>query len=625
MGRGGSRRPPATPPGPYDAVLDFPRHEEPVLTTPELAADSPAARSAPVVALVVDSGVMAHMISTAVVAEGAVPQRIDSGAGLVERLVASRPRVVVVRRTLDHGDGVDAIRAIRAHAALRRTRILVASADAATPSEVLAAGAHGLLRVPCPPDDARAILRAQLTSRPRVLVVDDSRAQRLLVMPALRNEGWEVVEAEDGLRALDLLRTTGDFDLVVSDVEMPNMDGFALCAALKRAPATAHVPVILLTHLDGNDAIARGFDAGANDYLAKPVVLPELVSRARVLLAPPGARRPERVLVVDDDDLRRAAQQVALQAQGFDVVASDGPDDAVLRLAQGGCSLAVVDACAAAFDGVSFIRSLRGDPATVDLPVVLVTGRRGRADDVRATSAGVQAIVSRPYTPDRLVAVVERVLADARAARQRTMLRRYLSGEALAAVERFVETGETGSRAATRHRSVLFADLAGFTALCERLDADVVVSVLNRFFDSVVPVLVRHGASIDKLIGDCVMAVYDGGGPGALDAAQGAREVISEVLPALRAELGLDLHVRVGIESGDVVVGDIGSEAFRRDWTVIGDVVNVAQRVQSAAEIDEILLGPGASALLSTVVPLGPERLLQLKGRAAPVVVRPIR
>jgi class 3 adenylate cyclase len=151
------------------------------------------------------------------------------------------------------------------------------------------------------------------------------------------------------------------------------------------------------------------------------------------------------------------------------------------------------------------------------------------------------------------------------------------------------------------------------------------VAVLNRFFDSVVPVLVRHGASIDKLIGDCVMAVYDGGGPGALDAAQGAREVISEVLPALRAELGLDLHVRVGIESGDVVVGDIGSEAFRRDWTVIGDVVNVAQRVQSAAETDEILLGPGAAALLSTVVPLGPERLLQLKGRAASVVVRPIR
>jgi class 3 adenylate cyclase len=138
-------------------------------------------------------------------------------------------------------------------------------------------------------------------------------------------------------------------------------------------------------------------------------------------------------------------------------------------------------------------------------------------------------------------------------------------------------------------------------------------------------VLVRHGASIDKLIGDCVMAVYDGGGPGVLDAAQGARELVSEVLPALRAELGLDLHIRVGIESGDVVVGDIGSEAFRRDWTVIGDAVNVAQRVQGAADVDEVLLGPGASELLAGVVPLGAARVLQVKGRAAPVAVRPLR
>jgi adenylate cyclase len=606
-------------------VLDCVDHQEPVLSTPEVAAERPSSRPASVVALVVDSAVMAHMFASAVAAEGAVSERVDSGAGLLERLVAARPRVIVVRRTLDHADGIDVIRSIRTHPALRRARFLVASAEPSTAAEVLAAGAHGFLRVPCSQEEARATLRAHLASRPRILVVDDSRAQRLLVMPALRQEGWEVLEADDGRHALEVLRNAGDVDLVISDVEMPHMDGFALCATLKGTPGTAHVPVILLTHLDGNDAIARGFDAGANDYLAKPVVLPELVSRARPLLEPPDTRRSERIVVVDDDALRRVAQQVALESQGFDVIACEGPEDALARLAQQDATLAIIDAGTAAYDGVAFIRRLRTEPVIAALPVVLVTGRRGRADDVRATSAGVQAIVSRPYTPDRLVAVVERVLAEARAARQRAMLRRYLSGEALAAVERFVETGRTDPRAATRHRSILFADLAGFTALCERLDAASVVSVLNRFFDVVVPVLVRHGASIDKLIGDCVMAVYDGGGPGALDAAQGARELVGEVMPALRAELGLELHLRVGIESGDVVVGDIGSEAFRRDWTVIGDAVNVAQRVQGAAEVDEVLLGPGASELLAGAVTLGPPRVLQVKGRAAPVAVRPLR
>jgi class 3 adenylate cyclase len=293
-------------------------------------------------------------------------------------------------------------------------------------------------------------------------------------------------------------------------------------------------------------------------------------------------------------------------------------------LSAGGFQLVVADLELPDMDGVDLARRMRGEPSLGDLPFVLVTGRKGRVEDVRAASAGVQAVVARPYQPDRLLAEVERVLAEARVTRQRTILRRYLSGEALAAMERFVDTGGVSSRAALRHRTVLFADLAGFTALCEDRDAEDVVKILNRFFDATVPTLVRHGASIDKFIGDCIMAVYDGEAVGARGAVAGALEVVQTVVPALQAELGISLNLRVGINSGLVIVGDIGSRDFRRDYTVIGDAVNVAQRIQSNAQIGEILVGDSTRMLVTEFFQFGEARQLQLKGRNASARAYPV-
>ncbi len=568
---------------------------------------------------------MAHVLGVAAVEEGAEPHRVDSNTPyLMDRLSELGPRVIVVRRTLDHGDGLSICRALRAHARLRHARVLVVSTEQQTARDALAAGAHGHLLMPCRVPQAREAVRAQLEARPVVLVVDDSRAQRMVVVPSLRAEGWAVVEAEDGIDAQERLHARGGVDLVLSDVEMPRMDGMALCAAIKGDAATAHIPVVLVTSLDSSDSIARGFAAGANDYLTKPVVLSELISRAKRLLAPRQTQRPERALIVDPDAVRRTALEMALQAHGLETGSAADAASAWVMLAAGGFQLVVSDLDLPDADGVDLARKMRGEQALADLPFVLVTGRKGRVEDVRAASAGVQSVVARPYQPDRLLAEVERVLAEARITRQRTILRRYLSGEALAAMERFVDTGGVTSRAALRHRTVLFADLAGFTSLCEHKDAEEVVQILNRFFDATVPTLVRHGASIDKFIGDCIMAVYDGEAVGARGAVAGALEVVQIVVPALQAELGIPLNLRVGINSGDVIVGDIGSRDFRRDFTVIGDAVNVAQRIQSNAEVGEVLIGESTRALVAEFFQFGEARQLQLKGRNAAANAYPV-
>lgn len=113
----------------------------------------------------------------------------------------------------------------------------------------------------------------------RILVVDDSRAQRSLMSKTLSQQGYFVAEAESGIEALKLFAGQ-EFDLILSDWMMPGMDGLELCKAIRAQKVSGYVYFILLTSKSDKDAVARGLDVGADDYLAKPFNPDEL--RARI-------------------------------------------------------------------------------------------------------------------------------------------------------------------------------------------------------------------------------------------------------------------------------------------------------------------------------------------------------
>ena len=118
----------------------------------------------------------------------------------------------------------------------------------------------------------------------QILLVDDEAAMRTMWRLALSWLGYDVVEAENGFEALRLVRKQRP-DLVLLDVMMPGMDGFAVCAELRRHEDTAELPVIMMTPREDAESLARGRAAGATKYVTKPVAPEELARQVRETLS----------------------------------------------------------------------------------------------------------------------------------------------------------------------------------------------------------------------------------------------------------------------------------------------------------------------------------------------------
>lgn len=117
----------------------------------------------------------------------------------------------------------------------------------------------------------------------KILVVDDTAANLRLLNDLLTAHGYVVVTAENGQRALEFAATES-FDMVLLDVVMPGEDGFAICKKLRDIPENAMLPIVMVTSLDSKDDRIKGLEAGADDFLSKPINIHELIARVRSLM-----------------------------------------------------------------------------------------------------------------------------------------------------------------------------------------------------------------------------------------------------------------------------------------------------------------------------------------------------
>ena len=168
--------------------------------------------------------------------------------------------------------------------------------------------------------------------------------------------------------------------------------------------------------------------------------------------------------------------------------------------------------------------------------------------------------------------------------------------------------------------TVMFTDIVGFTALSEKLGPEALGDLLGQLLGEVADLSMKHGATVDKFIGDCVMVVF--GAPEPMPPQEQATRCVNLAL-AIHERIksvggSHDLHARTGINTGEVVVGNFGSMA-RSDYTVLGPTVNVAARLESHSEPDCILIGPKTAEAVRDHFELEAAGPLNLKSVSHPV------
>lgn len=307
----------------------------------------------------------------------------------------------------------------------------------------------------------------------KILVVDDETDLEILIKQKfrqkIRDQHYEFYFAINGRHALEQLEANPDIDIVLSDINMPEMDGLTLLTKISEKHQL--LKAVIISAYGDMDNIRVAMNRGAFDFITKPV---------------------------NFEDLQLTMEKTIIHVKQLKDTLAAIKENNILRM-------------------------------YVDETVLNFMGSR-----------------------DFESSLVESEIIEA---------------------------------------TVAFIDICGFTSISENESPDKVVSMLNKYFDIMVKEIIAQNGIVDKFMGDCIMAVFKGkyNEDRAIEASLNIKNKLNHL--ESEGDSSFRIKVSIGINSGEMVSGNIGSSTLKRlDFTVIGDTVNTAQRLQSIAEADQIII-----------------------------------
>ena len=339
----------------------------------------------------------------------------------------------------------------------------------------------------------------------KILVVDDEPDLEVLIKQRfrkqIRDRQYEFLFAVNGVDALDKIRDSEDLDIVLSDINMPEMDGLTLLD--KMGQTNPIIKAVIVSAYGDMDNIRIAMNRGAFDFITKPVNFEDL-----------------------------------------------------------------------------------------DLTII------------------------------KTIKHVTQTRQTLKAIRENNILRMYVDETVLNFMNR-PEFESALLKNETIEATVAFIDICGFTSITETEQPNVVVNMLNNYFDTIVKEIIAQNGYVDKFIGDAVLAVFRNEFhlDRAIDACLAVRNQIEKIIPE-PGGLGFRPKVSIGIHSGEMICGNIGSASLRRlDYTVIGDVVNTAERLHHAAVSGQIIIAESSYELIKQSFRCNKLNAVQLKNKAQPVQI----
>lgn len=312
-----------------------------------------------------------------------------------------------------------------------------------------------------------------------------------------------------------------------------------------------------------------------------------------------------KILVVDDEaDLEALIKQKfrqKIREQHYEFVFASNGRHALEQLAlHADVDIVLSDINMPEMDGLTLLSKLAEEN---NLLKSVIVSAYGDMENIRtAMNRGAYDFITKPVnfedldlTMEKTIRHVHQMRETMKAIKENNILRMYVDENVL----NFMSSREFESSLMlndTIEATVAFIDICSFTTISENAPPDAVVKLLNSYFDVMVKEIIDQGGYVDKFIGDAIMAVFRGDFhlDRALDACLAVRNEIQN-LPELHEYVDFKPLVSIGINSGEMISGNIGSSSLRRlDYTVIGDTVNTAQRLQTIATPGQVVISEAA-------------------------------
>lgn len=246
---------------------------------------------------------------------------------------------------------------------------------------------------------------------PNILIIDDSPTIRTALTKQLEEMGAVVTQAADGQDGFEAAQA-GKFDLIITDIEMPGMNGFEVCQKLKQSTITRSIPVIILSIKEDEEYIERGFRLGASAYVTKANAKQELKERIEEVLDRNTLLRGRTVLIVDDSKSIRRVIGDALAQAGFQVLSAENGKLALEIMKDIRPDLILSDLNMPVMDGFEFCKIIRTDAALSEIPFIIMSAAGDRATMRRMLQQGASAFLVKPFNIDQLVITAEKLLSD---------------------------------------------------------------------------------------------------------------------------------------------------------------------------------------------------------------------
>jgi adenylate cyclase len=337
-----------------------------------------------------------------------------------------------------------------------------------------------------------------------------------------------------------------------------------------------------------------------------------------------------KLILIVDDTPENVDVLAGILGEHYQIkVALNGPKALKIAQSDPAPALILLDVMMPEMDGYEVCRQLQADERTRRIPVIFVTAKSEDEDEARGFGFGAVDYITKPVSPAIVLARVRTQLALKQSHRKleelSLKLARYLSRQIYQSIFEGRQDARIGC--SRKKLTVFFSDIVGFANQTEDMESEDFTFILNGYLNRMAEVVLKHGGTLDKFIGDAVLVFF--GDPETKGVAEDAvacvqmalemKEAIGELNRAWLAKgIMQGFKVRMGITTGYSTVGNFGSDEHM-DYTIIGKQVNLANRLQAAALPGEVLIGHETWRLVKDTFSCVAKEPIQVKGFDRPI------